>query len=241
MARMIGCCASLVATQSIETVADAARVPGLRFSWRDLPEQVEAFAQRWPDARADRRGFAFVTPGGDARLRVPLAAVPPLPGESVVSYAARSGGELGQQAIVLLRAGAVALGCWDGEQLRAHKSLRKYVVRGRGKAQPTHLKTRGKSRYGSRLRLQNWRSLLAETSERLGEWWSVFGVPQRVFWSAPVRAWSDLFAAEPSPPFVRDDRSLCKLPVHVHRPDFAELQRVRNWLLHGRLELPAPA
>ena len=41
----------------------------------------------------------------------------------------------------------------DGEIVHT-KSIKKYVVRGRGRAQPTHLATKGKSRYGSRLRLQ---------------------------------------------------------------------------------------
>jgi len=29
------------------------------------------------------------------------------------------------------------------------------------------------------------------------------------------------------------------VPMHVHRPDHAELLRVRSWLARGRLELPA--
>ena len=42
---------------------------------------------------------------------------------------------------------------WRGEELVRHKVFKRYVVRGRGRAQPTHLKSKGKSRYGSRLRL----------------------------------------------------------------------------------------
>jgi hypothetical protein len=53
-----------------------------------------------------------------------------------------------------------------------------------------------------------------------------------------VRALADLFAVEPEPPFRRDDPLLQRIPMHVHRPDFAELQRVRRWLGSGRLELP---
>jgi len=90
-------------------------------------------------------------------------------------------------------------------------------VRGNGRAQATHLKTRGKSRYGSRLRLQNWRRLLSETNERLHDLWQQYGVPARVFWSAPVRVWADVLAADPLPPFVREGDELQRLPLQPKR------------------------
>ncbi|MEO6596343.1 MAG: hypothetical protein ABIP94_16460 [Planctomycetota bacterium] len=213
----------------------------VRFPWRDLREQLEAFRQRWPDALADARGWVFAPPAGGARLRVPLAATRVRPGEPIAAYASRVGEQLDRQIVVLLQAGAAAIGYWDGDELLDHKAMRKYVVRGRGRAQPLHLKTCGKSRYGSRLRLQNWRRLLTEVNERLRQCWEEFGEPERVFYGAPVRVWVDLFAAEPSPPFRRDAAFLQRVPMHVHRPDFGELRRVRGWLQYGRLELPFDA
>jgi hypothetical protein len=211
----------------------------IRFPLVDLPEQVEAFAWRWPAARADAAGLSFVAEGGAARLRVPLAAPRVEPGEAVRAYLERLPGEPERQLVLLLQAGAFAIGCWHGDDLLHHKAVRKYVVRGCGKAQPTHLKTRGKSRYGSRLRLQNWRSLLRECNHRLVDLDQRFGAFDRLFFAVPVRARSELFAAEPPPPFARDDARLLRIPMHVHRPDHAELLRVRAWLVRGRLELPA--
>lgn len=210
----------------------------VRFSWHDLPEQLAAFAERWPAAVADARGHGFVAAAEPARLLLPLVVTRPRPGEPIAAFAARLAPALGLQVVLLVRAGAVALGAWLDDEPVVHKALRKYVVRGNGRAQATHLRTRGKSRYGSRLRLQNWRALLAETNERLRDVWQRHGEPQRVFWSAPVRVWVDLHAATPPPPFARDAQFLQRLPVHVHRPDFEELRRVRAWLEHGRLELP---
>ncbi len=210
----------------------------VRYPWRDLPEQLAAFAERWPSAVADARGHGFVVPAVAARLLLPLVVTRPRPGERIDGYAERLAPELGLQVVLLVRAGAVALGGWLDDELIVHKALRKYVVRGNGRAQATYQKTRGKSRYGSRLRLQNWRALLTETNERLRELWQAHGPPQRVFWSAPVRVWVDLHAASPPPPFPREAERLQRLPVHVHRPDFEELCRVRSWLEHGRLELP---
>lgn len=53
---------------------------------------------------------------------------------------------LGPCCVVLVRAGAFALGLWDDDELVQHKAKKRYVTRGKGKAQLTHLKTRGKSR-----------------------------------------------------------------------------------------------
>ena len=218
--------------------ADGERPRIVRFALADLHEQLDAFATRWPASRADRRGWVFSTPDGCARLRVPLAALRVVPGEALVEYLARFELAAERQVVFLLQAGAMAFGYWDGDVLQDHRALRRYVVRGKGRAQPKHLRTRGKSRYGARLRLQNWQRLLAESAARLGDSWARFGAPERIFYAAPVRVLGDLFAVEPPPPFGRDDPAVQRVPMHVHRPDFAELQRVRGWLRHGRLELP---
>ena len=210
----------------------------VRFPLTDLGEQVEAFLQRWPDSCADRRGLVFAGADG-ARLRVPLLAPRVAPGEPLADYAARSPGVPPRHVVLLLQAGAMALGYWDGGELLHHKAIRRYVVRGHGKAQPLHQKTRGRSRYGARLRLQNWKRLLVETNERLHDYWRELGAPDRVFVAMPVRVMVDLFAAAPAPPLVRDDPRLQRVPMHVHRPDHGELLRVHAWLGHGRLELPA--
>lgn len=216
-------------------------IRAMRFPLADLPEQLAAFAARWPTARADRRGLAFRDPERTASLRVPLLAPPVEPGEAIGDYAPRADAPLGSCVVLLVRAGAMAVGYWQGSVLLDHRAERRYVVRGHGKAQPLHQKTRGKSRYGARLRLQNWRRLLAVTNERLRRQWQQFGPPERIFVGMPVRVRADLFAAEPPPPFARDDPGLVPLPMHSHRPDHAELRRVHHWLGHGRLELPADA
>ena len=212
----------------------------MRFPLADLGEQVDAFLQRWPRAKADRRGLVFTgEPGG--RLRVPLLAAQAKPGEALGDYAERLAagtGRVERSVLLLLRAGAMAVGYWDGDELLHHKAVRRYVVRGHGKAQALHKKTRGRSRYGARLRLQNWRRLLAETNERLGAYWDEYGAPERTFVAAPVRVLADLYAATPPPPFRADLPSLQRVPMHVHRPDHEELLRVRAWLSMGRLELP---
>lgn len=219
--------------------SDPAEPPSrsIRFPLDDLPEQLAAFAERWPSARADRLGLAFAANDAKARLRVPLLAPRVSPGEAIADYRSRVPGPRERCIVLLLQAGAAALGYWEGDELLSHKAERKYVVRGHGKAQSLHRKTVGKSRYGSRLRLQNWRRLLAATAQRLGNWGEAFGEPERIFYAVPVRVWSEFLAGE-VPPFLADQHLRQRVPMHVHRPDFAELLRVHAWLRQGRLELP---
>ncbi|MEC9046795.1 MAG: hypothetical protein VYA51_02190 [Planctomycetota bacterium] len=210
----------------------------IRYSLRDLAEQAEAFWQRCPSARAADDGASFAAEEPHARLQLPLAGARALPGEMIGDYVERLVQPAEVQVVLLLRAGAMAFGCWHGEELLQHKALRKYVVRGNGKSQATHLKTRGKSRYGSRLRLQNWKSLLAETNERLADCEAQFGPFDRIFYGVPIRVWSDVFDATPPPPFGREDARTQRLPLHVHRPDHEELLRVRQRMSFGSVALP---
>ena len=215
----------------------------LRYDWQDTGEQVEAFAQRFPTARGEAKGRAFaVVDGADrllARCVVPLLLPPVGNGEPADSYVGRLPARVGRQCLLLLQAGAAALGYWDEDELLHHKVVKKYVVRGHGKAQPAHLKTKGKSRYGSRLRLQNWQRLLGEVNARLGEWWEQRGAPEQLFAAVNVRVLPQLFAAEPMPPFPRE--VVRRVPRHVHVPDFAELLAVRRFLARGRVEWHAEA
>jgi hypothetical protein len=136
--------------------------------------------------------------------------------------------------VILLQAGAAALGVFDQGDAVVTKSDKKYVVRGSGKAQPTHLATKGKSRYGSRLRLQNARNLLLEVNRRLAGWIDEFGPPDQVFYNAPVRLWADLCAAKTPPPF-RGERAI-KIPLDLPVPTTEVLLRTYRRMSFGRVQ-----
>ena len=214
-----------------------------RFPWRETEARLVAFMARWPETCADERGGWFAPSDSEdeppARLVPPLVLPAPAPGEAAAVWLDRLPVALGVEVVVLLQAGAAALGLWCDDELVVHKALKKYVVRGSGKAQPTHLKTRGKSRYGSRLRLRNARALLVEVNERLGDWWRESGAFDRVHWSCPKRTWPELFATRPAPPFGRDDPALCRVPWDVHVPNHAELLRIRRLLTQGFVQSPS--
>ena len=210
------------------------------FGWSETRACLERWRRRVElRAEPDRRWFEGRLDDGRTLRFTPPAVQPTAPGQETpgvwLDGLPRS---LGLQVVLLVQAGASALGLWEDDELVAHKVVKKYVVRGRGRAQPLHLKTRGKSRYGSRLRLSNARAQLDQTNERLSAWWAEHGPPDWLFVACPVRTWPALLEAQPPPPFDRADAR--DIPRDVRRPSFEELKRVRRSLVRGRVTAEAP-
>lgn len=210
-----------------------------RFPWQESPSRLQALLDGGP-LELDPRGRAFVRPAGMDRAGacfeppglLPVTAETPHPAAWLARY--RDGP--GRHAVVLLRAGAFACGLWEGDELVSHRCSRRYVVRGRGKAQPTYLASKGKSRAGSRLRLRNARALLEELGALLRDWGVGGGDVAALHYAAPVRLWSDFLRARTTPPL---DRQTChRLPWHVSRPDFRTLLDVRRRLGLGAVTAP---
>ena len=177
--------------------------------------------------------------GWDVRCTPPAVLPMGADGRSLEEFVAACPDELGLHLVLLMQAGAVSLGLFRNGEALATKSLKRYVVRGKGRAQPTHLERKGKSRYGSRLRLQNAKRLLEETNAKLRGWQAEHGPFERIFYNAPVRLWPSLFEVALTPPFDRDG-PLVKIPLDLPRPTTDILLRAYRRLCWGRLET-APA
>jgi len=204
------------------------------FGWEETAELIESLAARGP---LEREGPALATawqPDGTRLVATP-PSLQPIGAMETGAYLESLEEPLGLHGVVLLQAGAAALGLFEEGRLFAHKTLKKYVVRGSGRAQPSYLKARGKSRYGSRLRLGNARRLLSEVNERLTDWRDELGEPERLFYSCPVRTWADLQEARPAPPFAKARFERVALDLRV--PNLAELRRVYGFLGRGLLLL----
>lgn len=207
----------------------------MRFHWSESAEILEDLLESH-DLVLDETGQTFVCPEAPSiRFRPP--AVQPVTALTGTPHAWLDTVDApGSYVVVLVQAGASALGWFEDDDCVAHKAIKRYVKRGQGRAQTLHLKTKGKSRYGSRLRLQNARRQLEETNEKLIDWWHEFGAPLRVFASVPVRTWPELMATDPPPPF--EQQAALKIRHHVHVPNHAELMRVKRLLLHGEFFRP---
>ncbi len=205
------------------------------FPWTETHERLAALANQCVlRPSADGRSFTICEAEGDAQASFHPPLLQPILGRNLESYL-QACETPGHHALLLLRAGASALGLWQDDELLRHKVIRKYVVRGRGRAQPLHLKTRGKSRYGSRLRLQQAKQQLIETNEKLIEFFAQPEQPRFIFYSVPTRSFPELFQVAPPPPFEATDPRLIKIPVHVHQPTLGELERTHRILGRGRI------
>ncbi len=211
------------------------------FPWEDCAEVCKSFRSIAAEECAldsDKGLFR----SGDWALAPPLVFPVGPDCNSLGEYLQDLPCEPGRQAVVILQAGAAALGLFEaGEELRT-KALKRYVVRGSGRSQSTHLKTKGKSRYGSRLRLQNAKAILEEVNERLCDWWADYGAPEFVFYNAPVRLWSDLCKAKPRPPFLTEDHVASedsipqiRIPLDLPVPTTDVMLRAYRSLSYGRI------
>ena len=201
------------------------------FHWEECAEALLPLL-REGEFRLDDRRIAFES----SSLRVVPPLVLPIPDDctTLVDFVADVPVELGRQLVLLMQAGAVSIGLFEDGQAVSSKSFKKYVVRGKGKAQPTHLDSKGKSRYGSRLRLQNAKKLLEETNEVVADWIEEFGPLDQVFYNAPVRLWASLFQAKPEPPFERE--AAIRIPRDLPVPTTTELMLCYKSLCYGRIE-----
>ena len=206
------------------------------FPWQECCSQLNLLAARYALVLApDQRHYQVIDPAGELIAAFHPPVILPTYGRDPTSYLAAAD-RPGLHTVLLVQAGATAVGIWQDDQLLDHKVIKKYVVRSKGRAQPLHLKTRGKSRYGSRLRLLEARQQLVETNEKLIEYWRKHGQPRMTLYSVPVRTWPELFRCEPPPPFDRRAPELIKIPLHVHQPNLAELERVRARLGRAAVE-----
>ena len=129
-------------------------------------------------------------------------------------------------SLVLVRAGQAAVGYFHQGQLIDHKVIRAYMVRQKqGKSQFKYLKTKGKSRAGSRIRLAETLLFFNEINERLRAYDTQYPID---FWGLSIgkTLWPLLFDAEVAPPFTSKTPQLIELPYHVAQASFEEVQEI---------------
>lgn len=126
-------------------------------------------------------------------------------------------------SLVLIRAGQAATGYFHLGELIDHKVFRAYMIRQKqGVSQIKYLKTKGKSRSGSRVRLAESERFFEDINSRL------IGYAERFpmdFWgiSCARTMWPFYFSSEISPPFSQKEEKLIELPFHVAQASLEEL------------------
>lgn len=133
-------------------------------------------------------------------------------------------------AMVMIRAGIATTGYFHNGVMLDHKVFRAYMVRQKqGKSQIKYLKTKGKSRAGSRVRLGETEEFFREINSRLVSYDKEYPVDT---WgiSCAKTLWPYFFSSQPAPPFSKNQENLLSIPFHVQHPGLETLE-----LMHKKL------
>lgn len=138
--------------------------------------------------------------------------------------------------LLMIRSGIASVGYFeDGENID-HKVFRAYMVRKKqGVSQIKYLKTKGKSRAGSRVRLAETQEFFEGINARLNGYFQTYHV-DRVGISCPVTLIPYLYSANIPPPFAKDDARIFKIPKHVQNPTYESLMNINGYLLKGEIK-----
>jgi hypothetical protein len=116
-----------------------------------------------------------------------------------------------------------------------HKVFRAYMVRMKqGKSQIKYLKTKGKSRAGSRVRLAETVDFFENINERLQQYFAEHEI-HRIAMACSKILLPYLFNSKVPPPFDKKDVRLFKIPKHIHTPIYEVMMDTHKFLLKGEL------
>ncbi|WDE97015.1 hypothetical protein PQO03_03445 [Lentisphaera profundi] len=136
--------------------------------------------------------------------------------------------------VLLMESGRAAIGIFEDGKVLEHKNIRKYMVRKKqGKSQLNHLKTKGKSRYGSRLRLRESEAFFDEIIERLST--DTYSQCKQLIYHCPVRLKSCLYDAAEELKFDVNQFTWTRLGVDIKDCGFEEMKRLSQEIYFCRL------
>lgn len=137
--------------------------------------------------------------------------------------------------MVLVQSGSASIGVFEDEQCLEHKVFGSYMVRKKqGKSQIKHLKTKGKSRAGSRVRLASTIEFFENINTRLQGHFDEYKF-DRIALSCSKILIPYLFNSKVPTPFDRRDERVYKIPRHLHQPNYEVMLGMQRYLNKGEL------
>jgi len=168
-----------------------------------------------------------------ANFRLPLLLIPILKDKAENDYLSLSLDIIPSYSIFLITAGYAALGFCNSGELTLHKTIQKYIVRKtQGKAQIKHLREKGKSREGSRIRLQQTIEFFEEINSKFLEWKKEIEKSKFIYYHCSIRLMNEMYLSKTKPIFSREDDRLITLPFDIKKPNLKELNHV-NFLINS--------
>ncbi|WP_186757873.1 hypothetical protein [Echinicola salinicaeni] len=138
--------------------------------------------------------------------------------------------------LLMIRSGIATVGYFENGENMDHKVFRAYMVRKKqGKSQIKHLKTKGKSRAGSRVRLAETLEFFEDINERLQYYFDEFRV-DKIGLSCATTLIPYLFGSKKATPFDKDDSRLFKIPKHIANPTYEALLDTNKFMLQSEIQ-----
>lgn len=182
------------------------------------------------DYQLEKHQIAYSLPGGE-RLFVRLPIQVPYPYRSM-----HHNNTLYQHIIILIESGLAAVGYFENGENIHHKVFRAYMVRKKqGKSQIKYLKTKGKSRAGSRVRLAETMEFFTSIRERVNTYMDTYRI-DRIAISCSLTLWPYFFGGKGDLLFSKDDPRVYKVPMHVPDCTYDNLLKVNDFLIRGELK-----
>lgn len=139
--------------------------------------------------------------------------------------------------LLMIRSGQASMGFFENGELLDHKVFRAYMVRQKqGKSQIKHLKTKGKSRAGSRVRLAETLEFFEAINSRLQSYFSEYRI-DLIGLSCSTTLIPYLFRSKVKTPFPKDDQRLIKIPKHIDTPSYEALLMTHEFLNKTEVEV----
>lgn len=136
--------------------------------------------------------------------------------------------------ICIIQSGSAAMAYCEGLQVIEHKVFKAYMVRKKqGKSQIKYLKTKGKSKAGSRVRLGNTVHFFEEITGKLNDWLSYYEI-EKIALSLNKTLYPYLFNKE-NEVLSKNDERIFKIPKHIEEPSFENLLKIHSYLLKAEL------
>jgi len=139
--------------------------------------------------------------------------------------------------LILIKAGMASLAFFENSMMTDHKVFRAYMVRKKqGKSQLKYLKTKGKSRAGSRVRLAESEAFFSSINERLNTYFENYRI-DLVGLSCSETLIPYFYNSSISSPFEKKDPRLFKIPKHVASPKLENLMGLDIYLKRNFIEM----
>ncbi len=129
-----------------------------------------------------------------------------------------------------IEAGNAAVALFRGEELLDHTTFSAYMVRKKqGVSQIKHLKTKGKSRAGSRIRLSETEEFFENINAKINEFNEDY-LLDRIALSCSKTLLPYFYRSDVKPFFQKEDKRIYSIPIHLPQSNFSNLMAMHEKL-----------